>query len=208
MKSDPLKFLNDDEFYRWMAVCDKGNYPSEGLLSYVTTAYARKQHLYGNNKLIRKRVLAYINKNLTPEEFERFVKKTQKANIAPTFIEKETAQGRMKNIGTGEYSKANRSKVDIVKFELIDQPVLDKKPDDVVNDVKIDEVLPVVDDVKVEEVLPVVDDVKIDDVKIDDVLQVVEILKKDDTISANSEIVEKFRLIEKIHGGTMKEGSR
>lgn len=85
MKSDSLKFLNDDEFYRWMAVCDKECRSSENLLVTASTAYARKQHLCGNDKQIKKCVLGYIAKNLKPEEFERYVKKTQKASIDPIF---------------------------------------------------------------------------------------------------------------------------
>ncbi len=87
MAKNPMNYLDDTQFYRWMAVCAKKNLKS--------------------NNLLRGVIVDYTNKNLSDAEFEEYVRKTRSVGIAERLIRKPVTQ----NI------KIDNSEIGAVKIE-------------------------------------------------------------------------------------------
>jgi hypothetical protein len=250
MKNDPLNFLSDDEFYRWIAVCNKYNKTSYKLLMESTTYYGRTKHKQGNDEIIKDSILKYISEHLTSDEFQEYKKKTYNANSKPVEISEPVVfQDRMNNIGLGTYNEENQKKVDIdIKLENVkkseipagiellsnkevkktkynssiksDNVFLDKENE--ISAVKLEEINKIISlskknysanvNEKVNEISKLLSLDTKNNVK-NDIDNKMLILTKnsmydDSAFLGNNEIGKKFRFIEKMIGGNMKEESR
>jgi hypothetical protein len=142
MKGSYLDFLNDVEFYQWMAVCNKKKRTSNDLYREVASPYSRNQAKIGETRLARKHVLKYIGKNLTEEEFQNYVEITRGAR-------------RERELEKFNFDEQK----ELTKKSLIETPVHDGKEIEIVSTVKFEELveevkLPVIEEVK----LPVVEE--------------------------------------------------
>lgn len=96
MAKKPMNYLDDPQFYRWMAVCEKKNQKSRDLLRDV--------------------VVDYTNKNLSDVEFDKYVRKTRSVGVTEKLIGKSVIKK----------SKTTNDKVAAVKIENVNKILTEK----------------------------------------------------------------------------------
>ena len=97
MANKPMAFLDDVDFVRWMAVCRKRCLNSSGLLKEIVTSY--------------------INKTLTQEEYEKYLK----MNHSPEVLSKLAR----KPINFDD--KKHKNDVGAIKVSIVEESILGKK---------------------------------------------------------------------------------
>jgi hypothetical protein len=190
MTSDMMKFLNDDDFLKWMAVCNKKNRKSAELLEEITLPYTRKRLAADDNKLTKAVVLDYIRRNLTLEDFEAFESKIQSKNKEKKTLENSTV-----------YNKRSNNTVSAVKFEALESKIQSKNNEKKILENSNDynkQINNTVSAVKFEENSIIKFDKKL----------IADADKVNEIIGFGDEVSNKFREIKKMFGGSMNEGMR
>lgn len=143
-----MDFLDDNEFLRWMAVCAKQNCRSIDLFNKVTTSHSRTKYREGNPKKARGYVVQYINKNLTENELQNYLKfiseasrerRLEKENFdKQKFVSKEAFKEIIDFI-----DNQKKNTVSAVEFENVNEvtsPIEEKQAIDIYNDGTLEKV--------------------------------------------------------------------